>query len=276
MLNHTNPLTAPYSVEYLAEIRAALGIPVPAYEYSGREIPYTWAEIQAKVQAGDYTGMRVGDYKDITVSGTFYDAAGDKDITIDETARMELAGPNAYIGYGDTAIGPCADFISRDCLSPTLMYNSTATNSGAYVGSMLYTTLNGERGIAALLPADVSAVIVSKRGLTEVKTAADASGWAWNDMGKLWLPTEQEVWGHAAWAEHGYGGGLSAQYLLFHGSLRHIIKGAGHGGSRIGWWCASSVAGSAANFCHVNKSGLSHSASATDAPVSVPLCFRVA
>jgi len=260
-----------------SDARIALDIEARGFEYGGRVIPYSWAEIQAKIKAADFTGLRVGDYKDITLNRAFYDAAADADKTMSSAVfRMEIAGIDSYYQYGDTAVPHHIDFISRDCYATALLYNATATNSGAYLGSALFTTLNGSRGIVSLLPADVAAVIISKRGLTETKTAADTTGWAWNDMGKLWLPTEQEVWGHVTWAEHKYGGGLSVHYPIFQHGLRHIIKGAGHGGGRCNWWCASSMAGSAANFCFVNYSGFPYNASATGAGVRVPLCFRVA
>lgn len=260
-----------------ADARIALDLDPRGFEYGGREIPFTWAQIKAKIAAGDFTGLRVGDYKDITLNGTFYDAAAGANKTITNNVfRMEIAGIDSYYRYADTNVPHHIDFISRDCLAGNLLYNVTATNSGAYIGSALFTTLNGANGLQSLLPSDVAAVILNKRGLTEVKTSASASSWAWNDMGKLWLPTEQEVWGHVTWAEHGYGGGLSVHYPIFQDGLRHIVKGDGNGGSRCTWWCASSVAGSAAYFCYVTSTGYPYYASATAATVRVPLCFRVA
>jgi hypothetical protein len=260
-----------------ADARIALDLDPRGFEYGGREIPFTWAQIKAKIADGDFTGLRVGDYKDITLNGTFYDAAAEANKTITNNVfRMEIAGIDSYYRYADTNVPHHIDFISRDCLAGNLLYNATDTNSGAYIGSALFTTLNGANGLQSLLPSDVAAVILNKRGMTEVKTSASASSWAWNDMGKLWLPTEQEVWGHVTWAEHGYGGGLSVHYPIFQDGLRHIVKGDGNGGSRCSWWCASSVAGSAACFCIVYFSGYPNSASATYAHVRVPLCFRVA
>jgi hypothetical protein len=260
-----------------ADARIALDLDPRGFEYGGREIPFTWAQIKAKIAAGDFTGLRVGDYKDITLNGTFYDAAAEANKTITNNVfRMEIAGIDSYYRYADTNVPHHIDFISRDCLAGNLLYNATDTNSGAYIGSALFTTLNGANGLQSLLPSDVAAVILTKRGMTEVKTAASASSWAWNDMGKLWLPTEQEVWGHVTWAEHGYGGGLSVHYPIFHDGLRHIVKGDGNGGGRCAWWCASSMAGSAACFCLVSSPGDPTNTSATSASVRVPLCFRVA
>ena len=265
-----------------ADAKIALDIDARGFEYGGREIPLTWAQIKAKVAAGDFTGLRIGDYKDIALNGSFYDAGSAVTKTLSNNVmRMEIAGIDSYYHYADTNVPHHIDFISRDCVpgvgTPAgLLYNTTATNSGGYIGSSLFTTLNGTNGLQKLLPADVAAVILNKRGMTEVKTGASASSWAWKDMGKLWLPTEQEVWGQTVWAEHGFGGGLAVQYPIFQNGLRHIVKGNGNGGSRCYWWCASSMADSAAHFCFVSSYGFPSLTSAADAIILVLICFRVA
>lgn len=257
--------------------KIAMDIDPRVFEYGGREIPFTWAEISTKIKAADFTGLRVGDYKDIVLNGTFYDAAAAGNKTMSNlTFRMEIAGIDSYYQYGDVAVPHHIDFISRDCYSEILLYNATDTNSGSFIGSALFTTMNGASGIVQLLPSDVAAVTIIKRGLTETKTGADASSWAWNDMGKLWLPTEREVWGNPAWSEIRWGSGLNVQYPIFKEGTRHIIKQAGIGGSRCNWWCASSAAGSASHFCFVYSLGFPLSATATHPNLRVPLCFRVA
>ena len=257
--------------------KIALDVDPRGFEYGGREIPYTWAQIQSKIQAGDFTGLRVGDYKDIILSGSFYDAAAAGNKTMSNlTFRMEIAGIDSYYRYADVVVPHHIDFISRDCYSEALMYNETATNAGSLIESALFVTLNGANGIVKLLPADVAAVTIIKRGLTETKTGAEASGYAWNDMGKLWLPTEREVWGNSVWSEVKRGSGLNIQYPIFRDGIRHIIKGVGHQGSRCNWWCASSAAGSTTNFCYVADYGNSDNVAATGAFLRVPLCFRVA
>ena len=259
-----------------SDVQKSIGI-INGYEYSGRALPFTWAELQTKIKAGDFSGIRVGDYKDITLNGSFYDAASAATKSYSNiVVRMEIAGIDSYFRYADNSVPHHVDFISRDCLPGALLYNATATNSGSFIGSALFTTLNGASGIVKLLPAEVQNIIVQKRGLTETKTAADASGWAWNDMGLLWLPTEREVWGNHVWSEPKYGGGLNVQYPIFKDGLRHIVKGDGNGGGRCTWWCASSMAGSTSDFCRVYASGYPADSSATNSNVRVPLCFRVA
>lgn len=261
----------------VSDAKIALDIDPRGFEYAGREIPFTWAQISAKIKAGDFTGLRVGDYKDIIINGTFYDAASNENKAYtNEMVRMEIGGINSYFQYGDVLVPRHIDFISRDCASRTLKYNATNTNSGGYVGSALFTTLNGPSGLVNLLPPDVAAVIITKRGFTEVKTGTDATGRAWNNMGLLWIPTEREVWGSPAWSEIKWGAGLSVQYSIFKYGLRHITKGGGHGLGRCDWWCASSMASSATEFCFVDIRGCQSRTTAIDEVLRVPLCFRVA
>ena len=97
-------------------------------------------------------------------------------------------------------------------------------------------------------------------------------------MGKLWLPTEVEVFGHHTWSEPGYGtggGGCNLQYPIFQGGVKHIIKGNGNGGSRCYWWEASAYRTNATSFCRVGSYGDAYGSSASDAGVCAPLCFRI-
>ncbi|MDL2318551.1 DUF6273 domain-containing protein [Eubacteriales bacterium OttesenSCG-928-A19] len=238
----------------------ATWLPLPPHMYVGRELPFSWEQIKAKAAAGDFTGIRVGDYKTISLS-------------TNEVVICEVAGLDTYYQYGDTAVGHHIDFISRDCLAATYAYNATATNSGGFVGSALKTTLNGT--IYNTLPSDLKALIIEKRGIVETKTAATASGWSWQNIGKLWLPSEREVCGQDIWSEHTFGAGLAVQYPIFKDSLRHIVKGAGNGGARADWWLLSSLAGSASYFCLVAGRGFPTNGSAATA-ARVPLCFRIA
>ena len=60
---------------------------------------------------------------------------------------------------------------------------------------------------------------------------------------------------------------------MFIGSLKHIIKGLGNGGSRYTWWCQSSAAGSAAHFTFVNNRGYPYYHAAAHTWLAAPLCF---
>ena len=231
-----------------AQIRAAYG-------YYGKEIEYTWAEIKTKTAAGDFSGINIGDYKDVTLSNG-------------EKVRMEVAGIDTYFGY-QSGDNHRIYWISRDCLKTTYAMNSTNTNTGGFPASALKTTLNTT--IFNMLPAEVQNVIVADKRLCSTK-----GSWEWKEDQKLWLPSEVEVWGHNTWSEVGYGNGCGIQFPIFAGSLRHICKGLGFGaaatGSRSNWWCDSPSASNTTLFCHVYYVGGALYSYASTA-LGVPVCF---
>lgn len=245
---------------------------------NGKELTESWASLQARIKAGDFSGIHIGDYKTIT-------------LTNGETVIMEVAGIDQYYRCGDAEIGHHVDFISRDCLAGTKVFNDTNTNNGTaaepnpWRASKLFQTMNNESdGVVTMLPADLKPCIIQKRALLETRYssagALDASaGWAWNDMGKLWVPTEVEVFGNTFWSDgdSGWtgGGGCNLQYPIFYGGAKHIIKGAGNGGARCTWWEAAAHRQSAAHVCGVDYTGTAHNTAATNGSIYAPLCFRI-
>lgn len=289
--------TAPETVNGV-DVAASIADPMrnaicgfPNYEYSNRDLSqiYTAAELHAKVEAGDFSGVRIGDYWPITLTGTYYDYAESANKTLSAAVvNLEVAGIDTYLQYSDTAVPHHLVMISRDCL-PDFMkmrsaaatwYDTTVTNP--WLGSAAYKTLNDPtNGILPIVAAtDIGAYIYAgandkgMRFIGEIKAAAAtaATNYGWVDRGKLWLPTEREVWGQDVWSEHTWGGGVLIQLPIFAGSTRHIIKGLGNGGSRCRWWCSSSMSGSADNFCGVAHYGYASNYAANYSP-GAPLCF---
>lgn len=241
----------------------------------GKELTESWASLSACIKAGNMVGIRIGDYKTITLDG------GEKVV-------MEVAGIDQYYRCGDQEIGHHVDFISRDCLAGAKVFNDTNTNNGTAVepnpwrASNLFKTLNEE--VWSKLPTDLKSYIIEKRALLENRYSATGAvdsdtGWAWNNMGKLWLPTEVEVFGNTFWSDDDAGwtggGGCNLQYPIFYGGAKHIIKGAGNGGGRCHWWEASARRQSSTNVCYVTGNGVTGSYAATGGSVYVPLCFRI-
>lgn len=240
----------------------------------GQEITESWAALKTRIKAGDFSNLYPGDYKKIT-------------LTTNEVVIMEIAGIDPYYKCIDQQIGHHIDFISRDCLAGGKRMNATDTNNGnatvknPWLASELYTTLNDEStGIYSKLPSDLKSHIITKRTLAEERYSAGGAvsantSWSWQDMGKLWLPTEIEVFGCNIWSEAGWGSGQSIQYPIFKGSYKHILKGDGNGGSRCAWWEASARRASAANFCSVNNHGYAVLSAASYTGIRAPLCFRI-
>lgn len=267
----TGRLTGDNAAEFMKEYFLQGGVPY------GKELTESWASLNGRIRAGDFTGIHIGDFKTIT-------------LTTGEVVITEVGGIDQYYMCGDQQIGHHIDFISRDCLAGGRRMNAANNNNGTeaekspWLASELYKTLNDETtGIYAKLPSDLKPYIITKRALLEERyssggaVAAD-TGWTWKNMGKLWLPTEVEVFGHHTWSEHGYGtggGGCNLQYPIFMGGAKHIIKGNGNGGSRCDWWEMSAHRTNAASFCHVNGDGVASGSDAGHAGMCAPLCFRI-
>ena len=244
----------------------------------GKELTESWAALQARILAGNFTGIHIGDYKPITLTGG-------------EEVIMEVAGIDQYYKCGDIEIGHHIDFISRDCLAGTKVFNDTNTNNGTeaepnpWRASKLFQTLNDEAtGVIATLPGDLKPCIIEKRALLESRYSAagaleSSTGWAWNNMGKLWLPTEVEVFGNTFWSDGDAGwtggGGCNLQYPIFYGGAKHIIKGAGNAGSRCAWWEATARRQSSTDVCYVSHHGNADHYWATNGYIYAPLCFRI-
>lgn len=260
------------------------------YTYDGQDLSqlFTAAELHQKVSSGDFSGIQNGDYWPITLTGSFKDYASGQTKTLNNVVFKLEANINVYTNYGDTPVANHILFCSRDLIPLTLQMRSGDTTwyddsqTNPWLGSALYQTLNASDGLQALVAATgIGAHMYAgpndggMRFLLESKAtgATAAVSWGWGDRGKLFLPTEREVWGQDIWSEHTWGGGAAVQWPVFAGSLKHIIKGLGNGGSRYYWWCQSSYAGSAAAFAAVNRTGSPYSPRAATTWLSAPLCF---
>lgn len=252
-----------------------------------------WAWIKARIQAVNYTGLHVGDYIPFVAGGN--------------TIKAEIGGMDTYYQYGDAAVGHHIDFISRDCWPDTHVLNKVNYNNGTgisphpWLASDLYAWLNSlsmqvpnattanpalvavnysATGVYDKLPAALKAVIVNKRALLPVRYTAgalltDDNSWAWADAGKLWIPSEVEVYGCEHWgSRNGYSSGGFQQYPLFATNMKRV-KGAGNGGDRCGWWLLSARGGIPSNFAIVYYGGDANTNAASYTGVRAPLCFRI-
>lgn len=260
------------------------------YTYDGQDLSqmFTAAELHQKVSSGDFSGIQNGDYWPIMLTGNFKDYATGQTKTLNNAVFKLEANINVYINYGDTPVANHILFCSRDLIPIALQmrsedrtwYDDAQTNP--WLGSALYQTLNASDGVFPLVAAtDIGAYMYvgpngnGMRFLLETKglDATTVTGWAWGDRGKLFLPIEREVWGQDVWSEHLWGGGAAVQWPVFAGSLKHISKGLGNGGSRFDWWCQSSCAGRADNFACANGGGVPYYRGAATVGTGAPLCF---
>ena len=232
------------------------------------------------------------------VSGTdvycaIADATVGRQKSMNAVVNCEVGAINPYLRHGDTELTAQHVLLcSRDCLPPTLMYRAAnsvwydTSQVNPWRGSALWETLNNaDNGIIKLLEATALGSYVFKgpnnKGMratlpTMAAGAGSPTNWAWTDRGKLFLPTEREVYGAAAWGNAGAyeAGDLYNKWPIFDGSARHVIKGAGDGGGRSYWWLET--ASSATTFAYVYNGGYASYTNAAGTAVRVPLCFLLA
>ncbi|MGP1348524.1 MAG: DUF6273 domain-containing protein [Stomatobaculum sp.] len=229
-----------------------------------------WAWIQARLNAHNASGLRVGDYILIVV-GT-------------ENHIAEIAGINTYRRTGDIGyeVGYHIDWITRDCYSQTVQFNTTnnnngnASNSSPFLASNLKSWLDGT--LYPLLETKLKNVIKTKRILAPYRyqsgaTLTDDNSWGWQNFDKLWVPLETEIFDCLVWSTKGYGNGQAVQYPIFANSYEHRMKGAGPGGARASWWTASAYSGNSTRVVLVAALGSSNYTNASVA-LRVPVCFR--
>ncbi len=259
------------AAEFMKDIFMSGGVPC------GKELTESWAALRTRIKAGNMAGIHIGDFKTIQ-------------LTTGETVVMEVAGIDQYYRCGGEEIGHHVDFISRDCLTGEKVFNDTDTNQGIaaepnpWRASKLFQTFNNEAtGVYATIPADLRPCIIEKQAMLEARFSEagalnDSTYEVWSNMRKLWLPTEVEVFGNAAWNDETWGacgGGCNKQYPIFVGGSLHLIKGNGNGGDRRAWWEASARRASATDVCFADNFGAAYFNHATHDFVCAPLCFRI-
>ena len=257
-----------------------------ASEIAGYSDPWAW--IKARISAGNFSKLHVADYIPVTcTNGTKFNA--------------RIAGINTYKGYGDTAVGNHIDFISASLWPTTFKMNLKNFNNGLdadhqypwlssngyhFLNSLAGNVPNGTGnlpeteavdytagGVYFFLPDALKNVIVEKRmyipkrfSASGIQSEDNAGGW--ENIGKLWLPSEVEVTGAPIWGCNKYGAMGSVQYPLFAQNMNRNI-------GRAGWWTLSATSGNAPNFVSVSSTGNVHNNNASN-DLRGPVCFRVA
>lgn len=135
-------------------------------------------------------------------------------------------------------------------------------------------------GIWSKLPEALKAVIVTKRAFLPQRysasgTLSNNNSCGWQSMGKLWIPSEIEVYGHGIWADNPCDKCGFAQYPIFNCNMRRI-KELGNGGSHSNWWLISAGVDSTNTFCYVGGGGYANSLIASATWVGLSVCFRIA
>lgn len=217
------------------------------------------AEQYAQISAGTFDDMFIGDYW--TISTTFGSTTKNVDYMI--------AGFDYWWNVGDSF--PQSNNKHHIVLVPrgnlySARMNSSATTTGAYIGSEMYTTnlANARTGINNAFSGHIYSV---KRLLpNSVSGSGQATGWAWTTCA-VELMNEIMTCGCKIWANTGYDNGCSVGALpLFtlNPALRYI---------REGYWLYNSV--TTTNFSFISSAGDISNLPASNNTAGVRPCFAI-
>ena len=251
-----------------------------------------WKWIQARIKAGKFDGLHVGDYIPIKTSNNV-------------SLQAQIAGMDTYYQYSDQPVPHHIDFITREIwptlhtFNPVNYNNGTAAQNYPWLASDMYLWLNSKAGsvpnaaavnpettkvdyttdgVYHFLPEELKAVIIEKRFLLETRYNASSllttsPGWGWQNEGKLWLPTEMEVYGTNVWGGVSYPTGGGIQYPIFANSMNRLKY---RSGIRNDWWLSTPDSWSSTAWCDVSADGHAGCSTATYPWLGVPVCFRIA
>ncbi len=250
--------------------------------YEGRDLNTVFADeidnytsdaewFNARIIAGNFTGIRIFDYFDIT-------------LTDGKIFRYRVAAIDPYLHAGDTEITKHHIIMVPDQVWPdSIVWNTTNTNQGTasekhpYLCSNLHTWETNT--FYALLPTKWKNVLATHRAILEERYSASSTltastSWSWADVGKVFSLSETEVYGQEAWGTKGYSVGIDCHFDTFFKHTKHRIR-EDHSDARRAWWLRTPSGVSAASACSVSANGGAYSTTASNAYVRALPCFRV-
>lgn len=218
--------------------------------------------LHKRIAAANFAGLRVGDYLDVPLVSASAVAA-------QQSVRFLLAHIDPYLYCGDNSKGHHIAFVASAPIAVAktvtgvandsfLMWNTSNTNQGTADQKCPYPNSNlkaWEKLFEACLPEGLTKYLLTQRVLLEERYSAsgalsDSNSWSWQDVGKVWSPSEMEVYGCPVWGTKGYSVGFDCQFDLFRDTAHRL------NGTRYVWWLRSVVGGSSSDVCYVNNTAL--------------------
>ena len=235
-----------------------------------------WAWLRARVRAGNFAGIRIRDYLDVS-------------LTNGNNVRYLVGAIDPYYQCGDTSKGHHVAMVPSAPVAVTdeewqttdgqyIYWNNPATNQGTADEYHPYLCSNLHEWETDVfyqqLPQAVRNAILNQRVLLEERYSSSGSltasnSWSWADLGPIWSLSETEVYGTCVWGTPGYSVGFDCQFPIFRQTRDRV------NGSRIHWWLRS-VSGSSASYCcYVNSYGRANYYLAARTWVRPRPCFLV-
>lgn len=226
--------------------------------------------LHKRIVANNFSGLRVGDYIDVPLVSA-------SNVAAQQSVRFLLAHFDPYYCCGDNSKGHHIAFVASAPVAVAktvtgvandsyLMWNTANTNQGTADVKNPYLNSNlkaWEKLFEACLPEGLTKYLLTQRVLLEERYSAsgalsDSNSWSWQDIGKVWSPSEMEVYGCPVWGTKGYSVGFDCQFDLFRDTAHRL------NGTRCDWWLRSVVGGSSSGVCYVYDSGYANYASAAN------------
>ena len=222
-----------------------------------------FAKLKEKSDAGDFSGLGIGDYINIPSI-----VIGGNTISYNDTyqnLRAEIVAFDQYYRNGDTDITDHHIIMQMKNCSLTHRINESNDNTGGCASSELKTYLSN-----TVAGAIEDAIGISLKTIRRILSTHGS--WAWLAE-KCFLPSEVECIGTKAWSDnYGYTVGNCRQWAMFQLRPDRLIKF--YNGFRQWWWtCSDSTSLSTAfvfvsDFGNVNHYNASHD-------LGVPFAFAI-
>lgn len=237
--------------------------------------------LQTRAKAGNFTGLRLFDYLNVTrtVGSSTY------------TERYDIVAFDPYYMCGDTEKGHHICFAAHSTIpvyesawqttnGQYCYWGSSETNNGnsstqyPYLASSVYkylTTVYQQE-----LPSALTNIMLTQRVLLESRYSSsnssltDSTGWGWVDIGKLWLASETETYGFPVWGTKGWSQGFDCPLPGLALSTHWHV-----GVSRAASWLRTVHSGSSTAVCFATTDGGSGYYSARRAWIRPRPCFLV-
>ena len=201
---------------------------------TGGTAPYTLSQLQALVNAGNFSDIYVGDEIRVNIDS--------------KLARFIVMAIDWYINVGDTPLtSHHLVLVPKDILG-TAQMNGTDTTEGAYIGSEMFKTHLPE--FATKISTALDSHILTWRSLmsSDINTSAISSGysgWQGCTSSSTWTDTncrllsEVDVYGSSIWGNAFDVGESNRQLPGFAMNPELLVKLNPEDNSHSGWWlCA--------------------------------------
>jgi hypothetical protein len=233
----------------------------------------------------DFSKLQIGDYLDgIDLSGIAASAANVAGQVWNATYknnRIVIAAFNPYKGVGDSEVTKNHILFAFANVPIRARMNPSNINVGGYTASEMRVFLDGLNGdgtgdfvytgqapetpvvagaFLTALKSQIGDYIIPVRKLLDESIFEGTQTWAWRTY-RVFLHSENDVFGANAWGRAGYGDGQKLHIPLYRDSYAYRIKR--YNGSRDWWWLNTPDSGSAAYFCISNYYGVAYNLSAS-------------